>query len=432
MRAARACKNASMAEPVVIVGAGLAGLCCARRLHAAGVPVVVVEASDGVGGRVRTDEVGGYRLDRGFQVYLTAYPEGRAVLDAEALDLRAFYPGALVWCEGKFHRVADPWKKPMDAAAAFLSPVASIADKVRVGLLRQRIVYGSLESLWTRPEKPTIEVLHEAGFSPVMIDRFFRAFFGGVFFDRGLRTSSRMFEFTFRMFNSGRVCVPALGMGKIPEQVAAGLPAGSIRLNARAESAGSGRVGLAGGEELGASAVVVATESHAAVSLLRAGGVDPTPARINTRWVSTLTAYFAADEAPVGEGVLLLDGEGTGPVNHACVPSVVSPGLAPAGKHLVSLSMASMPTMHEDQWMGEALAQMRRWFGAGVEGWRHLRTYAIPHALPEQSPPALEPARRSVVVAPGVFVCGDHRADASINGAMESGRLAAEAVLSGL
>lgn len=165
---------------VIVVGAGLAGLCCARRLAARGVSTVVLEASDGVGGRVRSDEVLGFRLDRGFQVLLTAYPDARAVLDYAALDLRAFYPGALVRFGGRFHCVADPWRNPFDGVAGALSPIGSFADKLRVARLRRRACGGSLADLFARPETTSERALRGLGFTEAMIDRFFRPFLGGV------------------------------------------------------------------------------------------------------------------------------------------------------------------------------------------------------------------------------------------------------------
>lgn len=415
-----------MPDPVIIVGAGLAGLCCARSLAHAGIPFLILEASDAVGGRVRTDNVEGFLLDRGFQVLLTAYPEASSVLDYASLKLGTFYPGALIRFDGKFHRVADPWKKPVDAAAAFLSPVSTPADKIRLGLLRQRITAGSVDDLWNHPESSTIGRLRESGFSEASIDRFFRPFFGGVFFDRTLETSSRMFEFTFRMFNTGSTALPAGGMQQIPEQIAAKLPAGSIHLNTRVIGVDSTGVQLSDGRRVPGRAVVVATESHAAAALCRQLAPD-----LNTHWVSTTTLYFAAAKPPVDEPILVLDGDGTGPINHVAVHSLVCPTLAPAGQHLISLSAVGQ---HPDAaaLRTAAIEQMRRWFGADVDAWRHLRTYTIPHALPLQLPPALQDPYRPSRLDTGLYVAGDHRENASLNGAMLSGRRAAEALIADL
>ncbi|GFR40132.1 hypothetical protein Agub_g688, partial [Astrephomene gubernaculifera] len=190
---------------VIVVGAGVAGLNCAVRLHAAGLRPLVLEASDGVGGRVRTDEVEGFLLDRGFQIFLTSYPEARAALDLPSLRLRPFYSGALVRWGGAFHRVADPLRHPVAGLASLVggNPVGSPTDKIRVGLFRLKSLLGSVEDLLARPETTTEERLKAEGFSPAIIDRFFRPFLGGIFFDRSLSTSSRLFEFVMRSLATG-------------------------------------------------------------------------------------------------------------------------------------------------------------------------------------------------------------------------------------
>lgn len=194
---------------VIIVGAGLAGLACARTLHQAGLPFLLLEAADGLGGRVRTDRVEGFLLDRGFQVLQTAYPEAKRVLDYRALDLRAFAPGALVYFDGRLHRVADPWRQPQYLPATLLSPIGTLADKLRVARLRWRACRGGVDELFRRPETTTWEALRGQGFSASIIERFFRPFFSGVFFDRELAATSRMFEFVFRMLaGRRRPCPP--------------------------------------------------------------------------------------------------------------------------------------------------------------------------------------------------------------------------------
>jgi phytoene dehydrogenase-like protein len=253
-----------------------------------------------------------------------------------------------------------------------------------------------------------------------MVERFFRPFLGGIFLDPTLTTSSRMFRFVFRMFSQGDACLPAAGMQAIPNQLAAGLPPESVRLGAQAEKVTPGAVTLAGGEELRAKAVVVATDAPTASKLL--GGDVATEAQ------GVTCLYFAVDRTPVSDPVLVLDGDGRGPVNNLCVPTAVSPAYGPPGAHLVSASVLGVPADAE-KLESEVREQLVGWFGPDVRGWRHLRTYRIPYALPRQFPPALVEPRRPVRRDPGLYVCGDHRDNASINGAMESGRRAAEAVL---
>ncbi len=222
-----------MTLDVLIVGAGLAGLCCARRLQSQGIRFQILEASDAVGGRIRTDYVEGFRLDRGFQVFLTSYPEARQSLDYQALRLRPFQPGALVRYGGRFHELSDPWRRPLASLGSLISPIGSLGDKLRVARLRARVLKGSIEDRFYDPELTTLGALQDDGFSASMIDRFFRPFLGGIFLDAELRTSSRMFQFVFRMVSLGSVCLPADGMEAIPRQLASALPPGSIRLGAR-------------------------------------------------------------------------------------------------------------------------------------------------------------------------------------------------------
>lgn len=412
-----------MTTDVAIVGGGLAGLACARRLADAGVACVVLEASDAVGGRVRTDVVDGFRIDRGFQVLLTAYPEARRVLDLDALDLRTFTPGAMVRAGGQWERVSDPLREPRHALATLRADVGTVPDKLRVLALRRRVRSGTVDALWARPETTTESLLRERiGFSDAMMERFFRPFLGGVLLDRGLGASSRAAEFYLRMFTEGDAAVPNAGMQAIPEQLAAALPAGTVRLERRAEGVDADAVRLAGGDRVAARAVVVAVEAPEVPYLLTGTRVPESK--------STLYLAWAADEPPVREPVLMLDGDGAGPVNNAQVMSAVAPGLAPAGQALVTATVIGHPTVPDAEVERAARAQLRSWFGAAVDGWRPLATRRILHALPDL--PSLDPPERPPRHASGVWLAGDWRRNGSIDGALVSGRHTAEAVLATL
>jgi phytoene dehydrogenase-like protein len=402
---------------VVIIGAGLAGLCCARRLAESGVSCVVLESSDGIGGRVRTDQVDGFRLDRGFQVLLTAYPEAQKILDYKALDLRAFEPGALVHLGNRFCRVSDPWRRPSRALEALFSQVGTLSDKLRVAWLRAQVSQGSADDAFDGSDVSTLAFLRARGFSPNIIERFFRPFLGGILLERELRTQSSMFRFVLRMLACGDTSIPAGGMEQIPQQLASAIPSGSIRTGAKVQVLGKNQVTLRGGEQIGARAIVVATEGPEAGRLLRSSA----PA---SRGVACL--YFAADRSPLAEPILVLNGDGDGLVNNLCVPTILSPALAPPGAALISATVLERTHTSTEQFEADVRDQLARWFGAPVWKWRLLRTYRILHAQPE---PSVARPVRSSSVAPNLYVCGDYCLHASIQGAMVSGRKAAEAVL---
>jgi phytoene dehydrogenase-like protein len=405
---------------VVVVGAGVSGLCCARELHAAGLDVLVLERGDAPGGRVRTDAADGFLLDRGFQVLLTAYPEARRVLDFERLGLRPFESGALIRKDGRFSRIADPFRHPLRAFESLRDAPGSVPDKLRVARLRRRLSRGSINEILTAPQVTTAEALRREGFSSDLVEAFFRPFLGGIFLDPSLETSSRLFAFVFKLFSEGEAVLPAAGMQAIPRQLAEGLPEAAVRYGATVESAGPGHVVLAGGERIVADSVVVAADGPEAARLT--GAVEaPAP-----RAVTTL--HYAADASPVGEPVLVLNGEGTGPVNDLCVPSDVAPSYAPPGAALVSATVLGIPPLDDTELDQAVRDQLRGWFGAQVDGWRLLRALRIPFALPAQPPAVLATSERPVRVREGLFVCGDHRDTASLQGAMVSGRRAAAAV----
>lgn len=410
-------------DRVIVVGAGLAGLCCARHLTAAGVDVLVLDASDDIGGRVRTERVEGFLLDRGFQVLLTSYPEAQEMLDLDALQLGVYRPGAMVRIDDRWHEFSDPWRRPQSIFATLKAPVGDFSDKLRIRRLKQRACQGELQELYARPQQTTLEVLKEAGLSSAMIDRFWRPFLGGVFLESDLRTSSRMFDFVFRMFATGEAALPAAGMGAIPQQLAKGLPADTIRLNCRVTQANADRVILESGEPLSASAVVLAVEGPAQATLL-----GETLDRSTGRGVHCL--YFAADRAPITAPILLLNGTGRGPINNMSFPSQVAPSYAPPGKTLVSVSVLEERAEGMD---AEALAslvhaQLIEWFGDSAKAWRLLKNWHVSYALPETSTDHLSPVQQEPLHPTGVYVCGDYRDTASIQGAMESGRRVAEAI----
>lgn len=396
-----------MDADVIVVGAGLAGLAAASELQSTGRSVMVLEASDGPGGRVRTDQVDGFLLDRGFQILLTAYPEAQRFFDYAQLDLRAFLPGAAVRDSAGMHRLSDPFRRPKDLISTVRSPVGSLPDKLRTLQFRRAVCAGSLGELWARPETSAAERLRSAGFSSNMIDSFFGPLFAGITLDDELTGSSRMIEFVFRMLSQGDAAVPAKGMGELSNQLAARL-GDSIRYDAKVERVAGTQVQLSGGESRSAGAVIVATDMTAAAAL-----VDLNIAK----WNSVTSLWFRTPVAPVADPVIVLNGAPRGAVNNLAVMSNVSSHYAPAGQHLVVVSSPRV----EPGLVSAIETELGNWFDPFGQ-WERLAVQEIPHAQPELAPGT---PHRPATVGDGVFLAGDHRTDASINGALASGSRAA-------
>lgn len=436
--------------PTAIIGGGLAGLTAASRLAEAGERFVVLEATDRVGGRVRTDRVDGFQLDHGFQVLLTAYPACRRWLDYDALELCRFEPGAMTRHGGRFRLLSDPWRRPQRALGTLRHPAGTIADKLRVARLRHASCRGSLDDLYQRPELPTIERLRRDGFTEKFIDEFLRPFLGGVFLDESLQTSSRMLEFVFRMFAGGDIAVPADGMATIPRQLAERLPRGSIRFRAAVDSletlsdavaertpdAASGadvaaryRVQLSDGTQWRCRNVIVATPADTAARLLGRP-------QLAVSWKGTTNLYYSAPETSDSNRHLMLRGDEDGPIQSAVFLSDVAARYSPPGQKLVSVSVDAADL--DDEFDGEGLdrrvrGQLRRWFGPEVDDWGFLRTFHVPYGLPDCDLQAVlsDPAVREGALGEegGCYRAGDYCETPSIQGAMNSGERAAEAIL---
>ena len=404
---------------VVVVGAGLAGLTCARELERAGLAVTVLEASDGVGGRVRTDLVDGYRCDRGFQLLNPAYPALRTLVDLDALDLRSFAAGAALAGPERDVVVADPRRSP-----------GYLARTVRSGYLRPREL-GRLAA-WAAPalasprkvlaeeDRTLAQSLDEAGVRGRLRTEVLEPFLTGVLAEDDGETSAIFVRLLVRSFALGTPGVPALGMAALPEQIAADLVAKPV-LGARVTRIERSRAGwevATDAEGYAAGAVVVATDPPAAADLAGVG----TP-----RMKGLVTYWFATEQAPTDLDLLLLDPTRSGPVVNTAVMTNVAPSYAPDGGHLVQATALLPRGDREVPSEAEVRGHLARMYRTPTRDWGLVVAHEVSHALPEVRPGVS--LRQGVELGDGLFVAGDHRDTASIQGALVSGRRTAAAVL---
>ncbi|GAC1529557.1 MAG: NAD(P)/FAD-dependent oxidoreductase [Acidimicrobiales bacterium] len=403
---------------MIIVGAGLAGLAAAVHLCAAGREVSVLEGSDGVGGRVRTDRIDGFRLDRGFQVHNTAYPEAVRMLDHDTLGLRPFVPGAVVHYDGQRHRLVDPRRQLSATLPTARSPVLPLRDKIRIATLAARCGYGPVDHLLRGSDTSTADALRAMGIGSAGLEHFLRPFLSGVFLERELSTSARFFRLVWRTFVRGSIVVPDEGMQAIPDQLAARLPQGVVRLRTRVGQISDRGVVTTDGERLAAPVVIVAADAHSAADLLP--GLSP------PKWHGVTTLYHAAAVAPVDEAILLLDADAPDLVANTVVLTATAPAYSADSRALVSTSVVG-PRREEprlDHLVRERLGVL---YDLGPTELELVATYRIDRALPAM--PAPLEMRKPVRTGPGRYVCGDWRDTSSIQGALVSGRRAATAVL---
>ncbi|MEV1011656.1 NAD(P)/FAD-dependent oxidoreductase [Streptomyces sp. NPDC049881] len=401
---------------VLVVGAGIAGLVCALDLTRAGLRVAVLESSDGVGGRMRSDRYDGFTIDRGFQVFNTAYPQVRRRLSLPALRLRPFTRGVLIHTGQGRLRLADPTRDPRRAAALLPGRTASARDLLALARLGAADALLPAHRLKTAPERTTRAALSAAGFTDAFTETFFRPFLAGVFLEDELATSSRVFHLVWRSMLRGTLCLPDEGIGAVPRRLADALPPGTVRLGHPVARLTEGGVLTADGRELPARAVVVATDPATAGYLLP--GLPVPPGRTVT------TYYHAAERSPVSEPVLLTDTRLR--ILNTCVLSDAVPGYAPPGTALVATSV--LGTDHPGRG-SDLLPVLAEIYGTDTTRWDPVTTREVPGALPAMPPPQPLSRPSPADIGRHRFVCGDHRATGSVQGAMASGTRAAREVL---
>jgi phytoene dehydrogenase-like protein len=420
---------------VIIVGAGIAGLSAAHQLTGAGVTVRVLEAAPEVGGRMATEELDGFRLDRIGQLLNTSYPELRRTGGLGDVALRPFSPGVLVHSGGRLQRTGEVvrrtgepggarWGSPQAlrgvggafTVARALASAPRPLDQARLGASLARLAGTSVDRLLARPERAAAGSLCARGMPARTVHGFLRPLLSTLLCDPALITSSRCADLALRGFARGLMCVPEGGAAALPRQLAAALPPGTVHTGIRVSDASISRVRTREYGELRCRALLLATGARAAAELLPGLRVPP--------FHPVTVLHHTAPRAPLADPALVLDADRGGPVSHTAVMSEVDPSRAPAGRVLISSTVLGTPPPYLDRRVRAHLATL---YGTPTDDWELLSVHHDPEAVPAMPPP--HDLRRPVRLLSGLYVCGDHRDTSTVQGALFSGRRAAEAIM---
>ncbi|MCI3270241.1 NAD(P)/FAD-dependent oxidoreductase [Streptomyces cylindrosporus] len=416
---------------VVVVGAGVAGLSAAHRLTSAGVTTAVLEAAPWVGGRMSTEKVDGFRLDRIGQLLSTAYPELRLTPGLEGLVLRPFAPGVLLHSDGRHHRAGTQGagsargalhavralaSAPAKSAPRASAPLGSAVDQARLGAALARLAGMPVERLLSRPELPAGRALAARGVPARTVDGFLRPLLAALLCDPELTTSSRCADLALRAFAGGRLCLPEGGAEMLPELLARTLPPGTVHTGVRVTSVSTNSVTTAEHGEIACRAVLLATDARAAAALL--------PGLRVPDFHGLTVVHHTTDDPPETGAALLLDADRGGPVAHTAVVSRVDPSRAPEGRALISSTVLGPPPPELDTAVRIHLARL---YGTSTARWETLAVHHTPEAVPAMRPP--HDLRRPVRLLAGLYVCGDHRDTSTVQGALHSAHRATTAIL---
>ncbi|MFJ9561597.1 FAD-dependent oxidoreductase [Streptomyces fuscichromogenes] len=426
---------------VVIVGAGIAGLSAAHRLNSAGVTTAVLEAAPYVGGRMSTEKVDGFRLDRIGQLLSTSYPELRLAPGLDALVLRRYAPGVLLHRDGRRHRAGAPAgggsargalyavralaSAPRSglpvAPARTTAPMGGAVDQARLGAALGRIAGTPVERILARPELPAAHALAARGVPARTIDGFLRPLLAALLCDPELTTSSRCADLALRSFASGRLCVPEGGAEVLPDLLARALPPGTVHTGVRVTSVSTTSVTTADHGEIRCRAVLLATDARAAAELLPG-------LRVPDFHQVTVVHHTTDEPTALTTGTsLLLDADRGGPVSHTSVVSNIDPSRAPQGRALISSTVLGTPPSDIDTAVRMHLSRL---YGTSTRRWETLAVHHTPEAVPAMRPP--HDLRRPVRLLAGLYVCGDHRDTSTVQGALHSAHRATAAILTDL
>lgn len=396
-----------------IIGAGVSGLIAAKVLEDNGFKPTIIEATDRVGGRVKTDIVEGYQLDHGFQVLLTSYPAAQKYINFDALELQHFLPGAAIFQNGTQKKLGDPLRNLSLLLPTLFSGIGSISDKVKILKLNLLLKKTTLDAIFTKQEKSTYNYLKDFGFSQEMIDSFFKPFFSGIFLEEQLETSSRMFEFVYKMFGEGTAALPKSGIEAIPQQLKSNLKQTKFVFNTKVKTLEENKIILANGSELESDYTIIATENSEMLQNNRT---------LKTDWKSCEALYFETTSKKIDKKLIGLIAEKETFINNIFYHTNLETKLQ-GEKELLSVTVVKEHNFNMEQLQSQVELELKKY--CGIENLRFLKSYRIPKALPKLLNLKYELSPSETQFSNSIFLAGDVQLNGSLNAAIIAGERAA-------
>ncbi|WP_405397116.1 NAD(P)/FAD-dependent oxidoreductase [Maribacter sp. Asnod2-G09] len=403
-----------------IVGAGISGLVAATVLEQHGYSLVLIEASDRVGGRVKTDIINGYQLDHGFQVLLTEYPAAQKYLDYKSLELQDFLPGASIFKNGKQEIIGDPLRDASLLFSTLFASVGTVTDKLKILKLNTRLKKKTIEEIFSDKEQTTLSYLTELDFSSSMINDFFTPFFSGIFLENKLETSSRMFEFVYKMFGEGSAALPKGGIEEIPKQLLHQLKGTTIKYNTAVSSISDNKILLADGQELESDFIIIATEASSLIPNLKNQAIE---------WQSCDTLYFETESRTIQKPLIGLIPDQNAVINNIFYHTSLKTAIN-AGKELLSVTVVDNLGLSDKALLDQVQKELREL--CGITSTTFIKHYTIPKSLPKLSELHYEISPSETRLTETIYLAGDIQLNGSLNAAMIAGEKAALGVLENL
>jgi len=400
-----------------IIGGGISGLIAARVLEEYGLSATIIEATDRLGGRVKTDVVDGYSLDHGFQVLLTAYPAAKKYLDFDALALQEFLPGSAIFKNGKQKIIGDPLRNLSLLLPTLFSGIGTVNDKLKILALNRRLKKKSIQNIFAEKEQTTHVYLENIGFSEAIITNFFTPFFSGIFLENKLDTSSRMFEFVYKMFGEGNAALPKDGIQAIPKQLFEKLKSTTIIFNTKVKSVENGSIKLESGEAIKSNFTIIATQASGLVSNLKNQA---------TQWKSCDTLYFEVAKREIKKPLIGLIAAPNALINNIFYHTSLQTS-ATATKELLSVTVIDRQNLTNKQLVTGVQKELKEL--CNIDSCTFIKQYNIPMALPKLQDIEYEMLPSETRLTEAIFLAGDTQLNGSLNAAMIAGERAALEVI---